>query len=374
MMKHRVAQVGLGSRGRIHVEGFLSNSDRFSLVAVCDLDEERLEQAAEEYGISAGLEQLATYTDAEKMLAETKPDVFCFVTQPDVRLALVELGIRHEVKALAFEKPMATSLKEAWTIAGLCREHGIKAVVSHQQKYLTSMQKLRDIVGSGEIGDVTEIHATTQGWLSQLGTHFMDYIIWVNGGSRAQWVVGHVHGKDKLTDSHPSPDYLMGQVAFENGVRAFIECGYLSPSHMGRDRFWLDNRLQVYGSHGYAWADTDGSWGGLTRASHGDGCSPSAVVGGSGHPWSVQAKHRLQPLYLAELADWLDDEADCSSPTKVHPCNVNSAYHGYEILEGMCLSALDNVRVDLPLRNPEASADVLERMRSELPPSAPFKE
>jgi hypothetical protein len=74
------------------------------------------------------------------------------------------------------------------------------------------------------------------------------------------------------------------------------------------------------------------------------------------------------------LADWLDDEADCSSPTKVHPCNVNSAYHGYEILEGMCLSALDNVRVDLPLRNPEASADVLERMRSELPPSAPFKE
>jgi predicted dehydrogenase len=368
MKNHRAAQVGLGSRGRVHVEGFLSNSDRFSLAAVCDLDEGRLEQAAEKYGSSAGLELLATYTDAEKMLAETKPDVFCFVTQPDVRLPLVELGIRYAVKALAFEKPMATSLKEAWTIADLCRQHGIKAVVSHQQKYLTSMQKLKEIVESGEIGDVTEIRATTHGWLSQLGTHFMDYIIWVNDGSRAQWVVGHVHGKDKLTDSHPSPDYLMGQVAFENGVRAFIECGYLSPSHMDSDRFWLDNRLQPYGTHGYAWADTDGGWGALTRASHGE------VIVGSGDPWSVQAKHRLQSLYLAGLADWLDGQAGCSSSTKAHPCNIDAAYHGYEILEGMCLSALDNVRVDLPLSNTEASDDVLERMRSELPEAFHVKE
>jgi predicted dehydrogenase len=331
------------------VDGFLYNRERFELVALCDLDEERLQRGVAEYGISAA------YTDADKMLAETKPDVFCFVTQPHVRLELVELCVRHGIEALAFEKPMATSLREAWTIADLCRKHQIKAIVSHQQKYLTSMEKLAQLVRGGEIGEVIEIHATTQAWLSQLGTHFMDYVIWINGGHRAKWVVGHVHGKGKLDDSHPSPDYLMGQTAFENGVRAVIECGYLSPSHMDSTRFWLDNRLIVYGTQGYAWADTDGGWQALTRTSSGE------PVSGQGDPWSVQEKQRLQRLYLAELADWLDDEG------RVHPCNVGLAYHGYEILEGMCRSALDNVRVDLPVQDPGASDDILERMRQALP-------
>ena len=349
MKRYRVAQVGLGSRGRTHLDGWLHNADRFELAAVCDLDEERLRRGAAEYGVSAA------YTNADRMLAEIQPDVFCFVTQPHVRLELVELCVRHGIKALAFEKPMATSLREAWAITDLCRKHRIKAIVSHQQKYLTSMEKLAQVVRGGEIGEVTEIHATTQAWLSQLGTHFMDYAIWINGGHRAKWVVGHIHGQGKLDDSHPSPDYLMGQVAFENGVRAAIECGYLSPSHMDKQHFWVDNRLIVYGTHGYAWADTDGGWQALTRTSGGEPLS------GQGDPWPVQEKQRLQRLYLAELADWLDDE------NRVHPCTVELAYHGYEILEGMCLSALDNVRVDLPLQDPGASDDILERMRGALP-------
>jgi predicted dehydrogenase len=252
---------------------------------------------------------------------------------------------------MAFEKPMATSLREAWTITDLCRRRGVKAIVSHQQKYLTSMQRLKDIVDGGEIGEVTEIHATTQGWLSQLGTHYMDYVLWVNHGQRGKWVVGHVHGTEKLSDSHSSPDYLMGQVAFDNGVRAIIECGYASPSYMRPDKFWFDNRLTVYGTHGYAWADTDATWATFSSGSRGQ------LVQEQGEPWRVQEKQRLQVLYLADLANWLDDDA------RVHPCNVELAYHGYEILEGMCLSALDNRRVDLPLPHPETSEDVLERMR-----------
>ena len=65
MKRYRVAQVGLGSRGRTHVEGFLHNAERFDLVALCDLDEERLLRGVADYGVSAA------YTDADKMLAET---------------------------------------------------------------------------------------------------------------------------------------------------------------------------------------------------------------------------------------------------------------------------------------------------------------
>ena len=51
----------------------------------------------------------------------------------------------------------------------------------------------------------------------------------------------------------------------------------------------------------------------------------------------------IQTPYYTEFYDWLEDDE------KVHSCNIETAYHGFEVLEGMCISALDNVRVDLPI-------------------------
>jgi predicted dehydrogenase len=348
MARYRVAQVGIGPRGIAHLDGFLRNPDRFDLVALCARHQDRLVDVAQRFG------NPAIYTDAEAMLAETRPDVFCFVTKPDVRLSFVELAARYGTRAIAFEKPMATSLREAAAIRELCRQHGIKAIVSQQHKYLTSLATLKRMVDEGDIGEIIEIHSTSQAWLAQLGTHYMDYIFWINGGARACWAVGHIHGRKLLTDSHSSPDYVLGQVAFENGVRAFIECGYLSPIHMAREKFWVDNRLAVYGTHGYAWADTDGHWAGFTRRSRGE------MIGGTGEPWTVQQAH-IQVPYLRDLADWLDDD------DRIHPCHVDISYHGYEILEAICRSALDHTPVELPLPDPATAEDLLERMWRELP-------
>jgi predicted dehydrogenase len=338
----------MGPRGRVHADAFCRNDDRFELVALCELDQDRLRYGVQTYGFQRA------YADAETMLAETRPDVFCFVTLPHLRLPLVELAAKYRVKGLAFEKPMATSLQEAWTIREVCRQAGIKAVVSHQQKYLSSLQALKGVIARGEIGAISEIHATTQAWLSQLGTHFTDYMLWANGGARAQWVVGHVHGAKLLDDSHPSPDYVLGQIGLEDGVRGIIECGYLAPQRMDAGHFWVDNRLTVHGTQGTVWAETDGRWGACNRATGGE-----AVVH-TGDTWETQQEH-IQVPYIRELADWLDDT------TCVHSCNVDTAYHGYEILEGLCLSALNHTRVDLPLKDPATTGDLLARMRRELP-------
>ncbi len=350
MKRYTVAQVGAGARGKIHANAFLELKDRFELVGLCDLDREKLKT----YARDKNLADWVLYGGADKMLAATNPDVFCFVTQPDVRLPMVELAAKYGVKGLVFEKPMATSLREAWASTRLCREHNIKAVVSHQQKYLTSLQKVKQLVDAGDVGDVIEVNATCQAWLSQLGTHFMDYILWVNNGSKAKWAVGHVHGRELLSDHHPSPNYTMGHVEFENGVRSFFEFGRLSASHMPREKFWLDSRLIVHGTHGYVWGDTDGRWSACTKSSRGE------VIGEQGDGWVIQEPTRLQPLFLKDFLDWLDDDS------KIHPCNIDIAYHGYEILEAVCISAMDNVRVDLPL-DPSQCEDIIERMRRELP-------
>ena len=240
--------------------GRLRNPERFEVIALCDLDETKIKQTAADLNISPAL-----YTDAERILADTRPDVFCFSTQPDVRLSMVELAAKYSVKGLAFEKPMASSLAEAERITWLCGDHGIKAVVSHQQKYLTSLQKVKELVDSGDIGNALQITAGCQPWLAQLGTHYMDYVLWANGGSRAKWVVGHVHGKELPADSHSSPNFTIGHMEFEKGVRAVVEFGKLTASHMTAEKFWVDNRLTVYGTHGYVWGDTDGRRGAQER-------------------------------------------------------------------------------------------------------------
>ncbi|MCL1794372.1 MAG: Gfo/Idh/MocA family oxidoreductase [Oscillospiraceae bacterium] len=341
--KYTVAQAGLGNRGRVHLLGIRGNSDRLDLVAVCDIKGERLDLISKEFGVDAA------YLDADKMLAETKPDIFVFVTHPDLRIEMIRLAVKHNIKAVAFEKPMATSVKEAAEMTKLCEENGIKAIVSHQQKYLSSMQKLKQIIDSKEIGEIAQINISTQGWMSQLGTHFMDYAIWANGAAKANWVVGHVHGKGLLTDNHPSPDYIMGQVEFAGGVRLFLENGYLSKSTMGKDKFWVDNRLTVYGRTGYAWAETDGAWG---------ACINGQLQGEQGKSWGEQ-EPGLQTPYFADFVKWLDDDS------KVHPCNISISYHGYEILEALCVSALDNKPVCLPV-NPDEMPDVIKRMKAEL--------
>jgi len=345
--RYTVAQVGCGSRGKVHIDAFLKNADRFELSALCDLDAERLRAAAERFGIAR------TYTDAAEMLAAERPDVLCFVTQPDVRLAMVELGVRHGVKAIAFEKPMATSLAEARRIYDLCSDAGVKAVVSHQQKYGRHWHKVRDLIDAGEIGEVVRVHACARGWLLQLGTHIVDYVMWIVRRPRARWVVGHVHGKKSLTDSHPSPEYVCGQIAFEDGLRAFVECGSLSPRRMDEEHFWVDNHITVYGTHGYAWANTNGQWAALTKSSAPD------VVHEQWEAWPVQNDQLLQPPYIRDLADWLDDDA------RVHPCNLEVSYHGFEICAALCLSALEHRNVELPLAEIPAEP-IRQRMMREL--------
>jgi predicted dehydrogenase len=315
---------------------------------LCDLREDRLREVAESRGIAPS----RLYSDAREMLARTRPDVFCFITPPTVsRLAFTEMAAEFDVGAVAMEKPMAASLGEAAGIARICRESGIRGVVSHQQKYLTSLRHVRETAASGRIGPVAMVTASCQAALAQLGTHFVDYALWATGFPRAEWVVGHVHGREMLADSHASPNYVAGQVALEGGVRLWVEFGKLSRSTMGPERYWLDNRLTVYGDRGYAWGETDGRWGALI-----DG----EVTEGQAERWSAAEPTVLQPLYLTELADWLD------GAVSDHSCNVEHAYAGYEIMEALCISAMDHVRVDLPLDATNAD-NMTDRMRRELP-------
>ena len=344
-MRYKVALIGLGKRGRIHLQGLLQNPERFELSGIYDVNPETVRAVQKDFGLSCG------YDDPETLMEQSGAEVLCFVTHPNVRKRYIELGIKYHVRGISLEKPMALTLQEANEMLSLCDSHQIKTVVCHQHKYLTQFEKMQSILHSGQIGEVQENRVFTTPWTAQLGTHYMDYALTLTPPGEADWAIGHVHGRKKLSDGHPSPDYLFGKVHMKNGIELLFENGYLSRSRMEESLFWFDNRISVFGTEGYVWADTA------------DRCTVcSKATGGSAetyrYPFFVDQEIEMQRKFYKDYAQWLDDDQ------KTHPCQLKQAYHGFEILEGICRSALDNIRVDFPL---DVTSDALTRLHAELP-------
>ena len=90
MSVHTVAVMGLGVRGKIHIHGLLENPQYYKIVGLCDIDTAKMQAVAEEYDLL----DVPQFTDVEKMLDKTRSEIFVFVTYPDLRLSLVELGVK----------------------------------------------------------------------------------------------------------------------------------------------------------------------------------------------------------------------------------------------------------------------------------------
>ncbi len=335
---YSVAIAGMGKRGTHHADAFAANP-RFEIVGLCDIDQARLDATAEAYGVAY------TNTDAARMLSDTKPDVFCFCTLPRVRLALIQAGVAAGVQLIAYEKPMAMSTNEALEIMTLLREAGVKSVVSHQHRYGEHYKKVKEIIASGAIGRVHTVYGHATGWMMHMMTHLVEYIRWYNDWAEAEWVVGQADGKEKLADAHPSPDYIAGLVQFENGVRGILECGAGAPDVPEVDYWWRKCRVGAQGTEGFAEVLTGGGWRAITRDSNG-------VISG---PGNMDYAHDMPP-YVQEIADWLDDEA------KVHPCNGESAFKGFQITMAMVRSVVQRGKVTLPLGPGEPELEALARV------------
>ena len=222
MKKYSVLVVGMGKRGMHHATAFNTNP-KFHVTGICDIDQKRLAEAAAKLGGPQ------TGTDAAALAMAVKPDVFCFCTLPNLRTPMIKAALESGAKLIAFEKPVALTSAEALYIRDLIRKAGAKAVVSHQHRYGKHYQKVKEIVASGALGRVHTVYGSATGWMTHMLSHLIDYSMWYNNYSPGTWAMAQAAGKSKLTDNHPSPDYIAGFVQFANGVRGIYECGAGAP-------------------------------------------------------------------------------------------------------------------------------------------------
>ncbi len=335
--KYKVVVVGMGKRGMHHAATFKANG-RFEVVGICDIDQARLDAAAAKLGVAV------KGTDARQAARGVKPDVFCFCTLANVRTPMIQIGIESGARLIAMEKPVALTSTEGFELRRLVESSGVKVVVSHQHRYGSHYQAVKEVIASGALGRIHTVYGTATGWMMHMISHLIDYMRWYNGEAEAEWVMAQAAGRGKLADAHPSPDYVGGFIQFANGVRGIVECGAGAPDVPEVDYWWRKCRIGAQGSDGFAEVLTGGGWRAVTKQgfSSGEGCMNYDLD---------------MPPYIQEMADWLDDDK------RVHSCNFASAFKGFEIMMALCRSAAGGGQVALPLTS---AANELELLRASL--------
>ncbi len=145
-MMARVAVVGAGYWGPNLVRNFRTSPD-WELAAVCDLDEARARKVV---GDARGVD---VETSLERVLARDDVDAVAIATPANthrpIAMAALEAG-----KHVLVEKPLASSVAEATEMVDAARERGLVLMADHTYCYTPVVQRIRQIVADGELGDV----------------------------------------------------------------------------------------------------------------------------------------------------------------------------------------------------------------------------
>jgi predicted dehydrogenase len=143
--KLRVGIVGCGA-GRTHlVEGYVPSADRFEVLALCDLDLERLTAVADEFGVPRRTQAFAD------LLAMDDLDVIDICTPPGVHLEQV-LAALGAGKHVVCEKPLVGSLAEVDRIIAAEATARGRLMPVFQYRYGNGIAKAKAVLDAGLAG------------------------------------------------------------------------------------------------------------------------------------------------------------------------------------------------------------------------------
>ncbi|MHA7966064.1 Gfo/Idh/MocA family protein [Paenibacillus sp. CAU 1782] len=270
MSKIKVGVIGTGSISSMHLNAYDGNEHAI-LYGVCDLNEERAKAAAEKYGA------VKVYTDYRNLLADAEIEAVSICTwnnsHAEISIAAVKAG-----KHVLVEKPLCRTLEEALAVQHAVQESGKILQVGFVRRYDNNAALLRDLVQSGEFGDIYYAKASSLrrlgnpgGWfadmersgggpLIDIGVHAIDLCWYLMGKPKPVSVSANTYRKlgnrsnIKLLSFYKAADYdaalntvedmANALIRFENGASLMVDVSFTL--HSKKD----EASIKLYGDKG----------------------------------------------------------------------------------------------------------------------------
>src|SRR5688572_7152192 len=148
-----IASIGVGGKG----EGDCNQAAKHgNLVAICDIDEQRLGKKGEKYP------KAKKYTDWRKMMDEMGKQIDAVtISTPDHTHAVATMRAIKEGKHVYTQKPLTHTVMEARKLREAANQYKISSQMGNQGSAENGLRRAVEIVQAGGIGDVKEVHVWT---------------------------------------------------------------------------------------------------------------------------------------------------------------------------------------------------------------------
>jgi myo-inositol 2-dehydrogenase / D-chiro-inositol 1-dehydrogenase len=252
----RVAVIGVGNRGA-YLLRHIMNVPKVQIVALCDLDAERL--SAAEKAASAKGHKPATYTDFRKMLDERKDiDAVLVATPVDthkgIAIAALEVG-----KHVYCEKPLAVEPADARLIAVAAKNAKGIFQAGFQLRHDPNRSAAMKYLHSGALGNVLYAHGTRHtgdlprqtGWyfdrvrsgdnIVEQACHILDLFVWAIGKPPLRaFGSGGINLYKNVPPGRTTMDNYSVIYEFPDGVRVNFSHIYFDPAGFSgiKERVW----------------------------------------------------------------------------------------------------------------------------------------
>jgi predicted dehydrogenase len=222
---HNLAIIGCGYWGPNLVRNFRALPG-VKVCAICDKNLERLNHVGQLYP------DVDRTKDAARIANDPSIDMVAIATPVFTHHPLATECLRNG-KHVFVEKPLARSTKECMEMIRLAEEKALTLMVGHTFVYTQTVRRIKEIVDSGEIGDVMYVSCRrlnlglfqkdiNVAW--DLAPHDISIILYILGKVP---VAVNCQGK-----SHVSPnveDVTNISLTFPNGMFAMIQSSWIDP-------------------------------------------------------------------------------------------------------------------------------------------------
>lgn len=205
-----------------HIESFIQ-ANGVELVALAETNIARLNWAGHHYHINS------LYENYSELFREVTPDIIGIATRTPEKIRILMEACNYGIKGAYVEKPLANCLQSARVILDEAEKANMVVSYGVNRRYHALYRQARDIIRSGEIGELLEIVVEfSESSLLWAHPHSVDLMIFLSGQrpieAQAELRQDSVLKLSAISvDSDPVVSYA--QFWFDGGVRGLIVRG-----------------------------------------------------------------------------------------------------------------------------------------------------